>query len=189
MSESMDDIENNSERVEESIAPEVVEADQEASAPEPDDLSKAIAERDEARDQLLRFRAEFDNYRKRMLRENEQIRKTAARNLIEDLLPALDNLERALGHAADPANDPVLQGVDMVVKSLHEKLAGHGLERIVAMGQPFDPNVHEALAHQPSDEYPADTVVAEYDRGYKLGEVVLRPAKVSVSSGPPAKEE
>ena len=101
----------------------------------------------------------------------------------------LDNLERALGHAADLASDPVLQGVDMVVRSLQEKLAGHGLSPIVALGQPFDPNVHEALAHQPSDEHPADTVVAEYHRGYKLGDLVLRPAKVSVSSGPKQEEE
>lgn len=189
MNENMDDMENANETVDESVAAEVVdqqEAETAPAAPELDELGKALAERDEARNQLLRFRAEFDNYRKRMLRENDQIRKTAARNLIEDLLPALDNLERALGHAAEPANDPVLQGVDMVVKSLHEKLAGHGLERIAAIGQPFDPNVHEALAHQPSDEHPADTVLAEYHSGYKLGEVVLRPAKVAVSSGPAA---
>ncbi len=184
MNENMDDTVNTSDMVDESVAAEVVEAAAEAAAPELDDLGKALAERDEARDQLLRFRAEFDNYRKRMIREGEQIRKTAARNLIEDLLPVLDNLERALGHAADPVNDPVLQGVDMVVKSLHEKLAGHGLERITALGQPFDPNIHEALAHQASEEHPPDTVVAEYDRGYRLGDTVLRPAKVAVSSGP-----
>lgn len=158
------------------------------AAPELDAIAKITAERDEARDQLLRFRAEFDNYRKRMLREGENIRKTAARALIEDLLPVLDNLERALEHVPDPAIHPVVQGVDMVVKTLHAKLAGHGLEPIAALGQPFDPNVHEALAHQPSDEHPADTVVAEYHRGYKLGELVLRPAKVAVSSGPAEKE-
>lgn len=156
------------------------------AAEAPDPLTKAIAERDEARDQILRLRAEFDNYRKRMLREGEQIRKTAARSLIEDLLPVLDNLERALSHVADPAIHPVVQGVDMVVKSMCNTLAGHGLEPIVALGQPFDPNVHEALAHQASEKHPADTVVAEYDRGYKLGDIVLRPAKVAVSSGPAA---
>ena len=163
---------NEKNAAEEAINVEVVEesATQEAAPPPADsELAKAIAERDEARDQHLRLRAEFDNYRKRMLREGEQIRKTAARNLIEDLLPVLDNLERALGHAADMSNDPVLQGVDMVVKGLQDKLAAHGLEPIAALGQPFDPNVHEALAHQPSDEHPADTVVAEYHRGYKLG--------------------
>jgi molecular chaperone GrpE len=175
---------------EETAAAELVEETQEAApAQESDVITKLTAERDELRDQLLRRTAEFDNYRKRMLREGEQIRKTAARNLIEDLLPILDNLERALGHAADPANDPVLQGVDMVVKSLQNTLSGHGLEAISAMGQPFDPNVHEALAHQPSDEHPADTVVAEYHRGYRLGDTVLRPAKVAVSSGPAETEE
>lgn len=153
----------------------------------PDSIAELIAERDALNDQLLRQRAEFDNYRKRNLREFDQIRKTAARNLIEDLLPVLDNLERALEHVADPAIHPVVQGVDMVVKNLKDKLASHGLEPIVALGQPFDPNVHEALAQQPSDEHPADTVVAEYHRGYRLGDLVLRPAKVAVSSGP--KEE
>lgn len=166
------------------------ESPQEATpAATPDPLAQALAERDEARDQLLRLRAEFDNYRKRMLREGEQIRKTAARGLIEDLLPVLDNLERALSHVADPAIHPVVQGVDMVVKSLSGTLAGHGLEPIAALGQPFDPNVHEALAQQPSEEHPADVVVAEYHRGYKLGDTVLRPAKVAVSSGPPAAAE
>jgi len=159
------------------------------AAEKADPLAEMTKERDEVQNQLLRLRAEFDNYRKRVLRENDQIRKTAARNLIEDLLPVLDNLERALGHAEDTASNPVLQGVDMVVKSLQEKLSGHGLAPIPALGQPFDPNVHEALAHEPSDEHPADTVVAEYHRGYKLGDTVLRPAKVSVSSGPKKEEE
>jgi len=171
--------------VDETVAEETPAANV-APTSEPDEQGKLAAERDEAREQYLRLRAEFDNYRKRMLREGEQIRKTAARSLIEDLLPVLDNLERALSHVADPAIHPVLQGVDMVVKSMCNTLAGHGLEPIAALGQPFDPNVHEALAHQPSDEHPADTVVAEYDRGYRLGELVLRPAKVAVSSGPAA---
>lgn len=184
----------NEEVIETTESEDIVRAEQgdqpEPGSPDtPESLAALIKERDDLKDQLLRNRAEFDNYRKRMLRENDQIRKTAARNLIEDLLPVLDNLERALGHAADVSADPVLQGVDMVVRSLHEKLSGHGLSPIAALGQPFDPNVHEALAHEPSEEHPADTVVAEYHRGYKLGDLVLRPAKVSVSSGPKTDEK
>jgi len=82
------------------------------AAEKADPLAEMTKERDEVQNQLLRLRAEFDNYRKRVLRENDQIRKTAARNLIEDLLPVLDNLERALGHAEDTASNPVLQGVE-----------------------------------------------------------------------------
>lgn len=184
MEETVNETEAGTAPVEEQVAEEGTAAPEvEVAAVDP-----MAAERDDLRNQLLRARAEFDNYRKRMLRESEQIRKTAARALIEDLLPVLDNLERALEHVTDPAVDPVLQGVDMVVKSLHGKLASHGLEPIVALGQPFDPNVHEALAHQPSEEHAADVVVAEYHRGYRLGDAVLRPAKVAVSSGPPVSE-
>lgn len=190
MEETVNETEPGSAPAEEQVATEqaAAEATPEPEAAAVDPVAQVAAERDELRDQLLRARAEFDNYRKRMLREGEQIRKTAARALIEDLLPVLDNLERALEHVTDPAVDPVLQGVDMVVKSLQGKLASHGLEPIVALGQPFDPNVHEALAHQPSEEHPADVVVAEYHRGYRLGDTVLRPAKVAVSSGPPVSE-
>lgn len=150
---------------------------------EADPLANLTQENAALRDQLLRARAEFDNFRKRKAREMDQIRKTAADGLIRDLLPVVDNLERALDHAEDRAIG-LAQGVEMVLKQLKSVLAQQGLEAIPALGQPFDPNLHEAMSHQPSDEHPADSVMLEYERGYTLGDGVLRPAKVVVSSGP-----
>lgn len=158
-------------------------------APDPQDqVALLTAERDALRDQLLRARAEFDNYRKRVSREMEQLRKTAAESLIRDLLPVVDNLERGLMHAPDKDN-PVVKGVEMVMKQFADVLTSRGLEPIPGLGHPFDPNHHEALAHQPSEEHPENHVMLEYERGYKLGEQVLRPARVVVSSGPPVVED
>jgi len=159
---------------------------QEPAAPESEQerlLADALAECEQLRLQLLRARADFDNYRKRMAREAEQTRKKAAENLIRELLPVVDNLERALDHAEDRGSG-LAQGVDMVLKQFAAVLQSKGLDPIPAAGEPFDPNVHEALAHQPSEEIDADTVIEEYQRGYRLGDFVLRPSKVVVSSGP-----
>ncbi|MFP4500859.1 MAG: nucleotide exchange factor GrpE [Candidatus Hydrogenedentota bacterium] len=176
-------------------APEGHPADPERSAGEdvetaPDmvqDMAAITAERDEYREMAQRARAEFDNYRKRMAREMDRVRKSAAEELIRDLLPVVDNLDRALSHVEN-REDSFVQGVEMVVKQFVEVLTARGLEPIPAMGEPFDPNVHDALTQQPSEEYPAGTVMQEWERGYKLGNFVLRPAKVVVSSGPPKNE-
>lgn len=170
--------------------PEALISDPEAAEQSPDDgaLAALQAERDALQDQLLRARAEFDNYRKRMLREGEQLRKTAAQGLMRDLLPIVDNLERALGHVEDKT-DGLALGVEMILKQFASVLSNQGLEPIPAKGEPFDPNIHEALTHQPSAEYPADTVMEEFQRGYRLGDFVLRPTQVVVSSGPPAAAE
>jgi molecular chaperone GrpE len=162
---------------EDSVAPDVTESLEAA-------LIEMTAERDELKDQFMRARAEFENYRKRTARDMERVRKTAAEELIRELLPALDNLERALGHVADH-EDPFVKGVEMVAKLFAGALDAHGLSPIPAQGEQFDPNVHDALTQQPSEEYPAGTVMQEYERGYRLGDFVLRPAKVVVSSGPP----
>jgi len=176
----------------ETIAPEAAEETtaQEipAEASEPDPVAALQAECDGLKEQLLRARAEFDNYRRRMAREMETLRKTAAESLIRDLLPVADNLERGLAHTED-RNNPLVQGVELVMKQFADVLSARGLEPVAGVGQPFDPNVHEALAQQPSDEHPADTVAVEFERGYRLGDQVLRPAKVVVSSGPAAKQE
>ena len=147
-------------------------------------LRAAAAERDELRDQSLRQRAEFDNYRKRMAREAEMLRVRAAEGLMRELLPVVDNLERGLAHVEDTAT-PLAQGMQMVLKQFAGILQAKGLDPIAAVGEKFDPNVHEALAYRPSEEHPAETVVEEYERGYRLGDQVLRPSKVVVSSGPP----
>lgn len=149
--------------------------------PESDDVVAALAEEcNSLRDQLLRSRAEFENFRKRTAREVERIRKTAAESLIHELLAVVDNLELALRNAGD-GSDPMTQGVRLVHKQLLETLARNGLEQIEALGKKFDPNFHEAVAQAPSDEIEPDHVIEEFQRGYRLGGQILRPSKVLVS--------
>lgn len=173
----------------EAAAPEAPETVAPELAPETvvDPLAAVTAERDALKDQMLRMAAEFDNFRKRTARESAQIRKAAAANLVRDLLPVLDNFERALAHASgDPGS--LAQGVEMILKQLKDVLVTAGVEPITAVGHPFDPQVHEALTQQSSEVHPVDHVVQEFERGYRLGDLVLRAAKVVVSSGPPEGE-
>lgn len=153
-----------------------------AGTDELDPIQALEAEAENLKDQLLRARAEFDNFRKRTAREVERIRKTAAESVIHELLPVLDNLELALTHAPGVKN-PLTEGVKMVLQQLLDLLERSGLEPIEAVGKPFDPNVHEAVSQIASDDIPRDSVAQEYQRGYKLGGQVLRPSKVVVSTG------
>lgn len=146
-------------------------------------LDELTKERDELKDQLLRARAEFDNYRKRVARDAERTRKLAAESLIRDLLPIVDNIELALNHK-DSNPDALAEGVEMVAKLFHETLARNGLEPIAAEGEVFDPELHDAMLRQPDDSVPADTVIQEFQKGYRIGDVVLRHAKVVVSASP-----
>lgn len=139
------------------------------------------AECEQLKDQQLRLRAEFDNYRKRMLRDMDQARFSATANLIRVLLPVVDNLERALAHAAE--EDGLAMGVRMVYKQLTDLFAAEGLVPIEAKGRVFDPNLHDALSMTPSEEVEAGIVLEEFERGYMLKDQVLRPAKVIVSAG------
>jgi len=151
-----------------------------------DEISKLFEEKtkelEELKDRYLRVCAEYDNYRKRTAREIKEIREVATEHLIKDLLPVLDNFERALQHVPDP-EDAFASGIRMVFSQLKDTLMARGLLPIESMGQPFDPNVHEALA-QIESEHPEGTVVQEYQKGYLLGKRVLRPAKVVVSKLP-----
>lgn len=135
------------------------------------------------KDQILRSRAEFDNFRKRTAREVERIRKTAAESLIHELLSVVDNLELALQHG-DGDKNSLAEGVKLVHKQILDVLERNGLERIEAVGKKFDPNIHEAVAQSASDEVEADHVINEFQRGYRLGGQILRPSKVLVSRGP-----
>jgi len=162
---------------------------------EPIDIEQLAAELDgrtnecqTLRDRLTRLHAEFDNYRKRIARDTEHLRKTAAEDLIRDILPVADNLERALGHAEDTENG-LAEGVRMVLDQLRGILSARGLESIPSVGEAFNPELHEALAQTPSGIHAPDTIVEEFQRGYRIGKYVLRPAKVIVSSGQPAETE
>ena len=183
--ENRDDLVNE---LAEPTSADAAQTAEDASQPEMDQLTVAEAERDRFRDQYLRAAAEMENIRKRSAREREELLKYASLGLMSDLLPAVDNLQRAIeAGAGEDQSGNLLQGVQMVLKQFEEILARHGAEPIHAQGEPFDPNVHEALQQVPKSDVPPMTVVQELERGFKLRDRVLRPSKVIVSSQP-AKE-
>lgn len=167
-------------------APAASEGDR-ADEPTAPPLDEAAAEREQLNDRLLRLQADFDNFRKRTQREREQLRLTANSDLLEDLLPVLDHFEMGLTNARrHNANPQVLEGFQLVYDQLTGALQRCGLQPIAADGKIFDPHVHEAITHLPSEEHPADTVITETRRGFALGDQLLRAAQVVVSSGPQA---
>jgi len=131
------------------------------------------------KDGWQRARAEFDNYRKRIERENSMVYQNATANIIKRYLPILDDLERAL--QARPADLPWAEGIDLIQRKLQSILDSEGIKRIEAEGQMFDPNFHEAISQEHCDELPSGYVVAVMQNGYMLGDKVLRPAMVRVS--------
>ncbi|MBE3556618.1 MAG: nucleotide exchange factor GrpE [Firmicutes bacterium] len=136
----------------------------------------------EAQDRWLRVQADFDNYRKRMAREREQTSKYAVEQLVKELLPVLDNLERTLTAArANSDMQTLLQGVHMVLDQLRAGLARFGVSEIDAEGQPFDPTQHEAIEEVDDPNAEAGAVVAQLQRGYRLHDRVIRPALVKVA--------
>ncbi len=149
-----------------------------------DQIAQLKQERDEFRDQVLRSRAEFANYQKRTKQQADAERVYAVSALARDLLDSIDNLERAIEALRVSGAAEITAGLDMVQKQLLEILAKHGIEPIVAHGSPFDPNLHDAVAQQPSHEHAEGTVVAELTKGYKIRDRVLRPSKVAVSTKP-----
>ena len=146
-----------------------------------DDLARALAERDDYLDHLQRLQAEFDNYRKRVRRDQEQLRLSAAETVVESLLPVADNLRRAVEATREHGGEQLAAGVALVQEQLVNTLAGHGLTEIaVEPGVPFDPEVHEAVMTQPSDDHDEGAVLQVMERGYLLHGRLLRPAKVIV---------
>ena len=148
-----------------------------------DELAKVRGELDEARDRTLRAQAELDNFRKRIRREQDDERRYANVSLLCDLLPVLDNIGRAI-EAAEKAPDPaaLLAGFKLVKQQLEGALARHNCAEIPAQGQPFDPNLHAAIASQPSAEHPELTVLHVAQPGYQVHDRVIRPSQVVVSS-------
>ena len=142
------------------------------------------------KEDMLRGRAELENYRKRVQRDKDELRKTATSGLIEELLPVLDNMQLGLQSARNhPSAKDVTQGFEMVHNALQSTLKNHGLEEIHPLEQAFDPNYHECVAHQPSDTIPEDHVMQVVRTGYTLNQRLLRPANVVVSSGPEKAEQ
>ncbi len=135
-------------------------------------------------DKLLRLAAEFENYKKRMVRDKQSALKYAEENILKDLLPSIDNLERAINHEeATQDVKTLLEGVELTLKGLKSTVSKYGVEPIESVGQPFDPNLHEALVMEASDDVPAQSVLREFEKGYNYKERLLRAAKVVVSKG------
>jgi molecular chaperone GrpE len=148
-----------------------------------DQLQTALAESAANHDRYLRAQAELETYRRRVHKEREEDRRYAAVPVVRELLPVLDNLQRAV-EAADKADSvaDLKAGVDMVLQQSLDVLKKLQVTPIEAMGQPFDPNQHEAISQMPSADHPPMTVLHEVERGYTLHDRVIRPSKVIVSS-------
>jgi molecular chaperone GrpE len=149
-------------------------------------LQAQLAEKDkeigELKDKYLRVLAESDNVRKRVRQQADESVRLQRENLLRDLLPIIDNLERALGAARGGGNGkPIVEGVEMVLRSMFDLLKGHGVSQLKTVGEPFDPQLHEAVDHVVSQEHPPNTVIEEFHRGYQIGDKTLRPARVSVA--------
>ena len=162
------------------------ETKQDTAAVETQDEMAAIqADLDRFRDLAMRTQADFENYKKRSAREKDDAIKYANKSLLEKLVSIVDHFELGLEAArGEGETSPVYSGMSLVLKQLQDFLAENGLQPIEAVGQKFDPNVHEAIGHEPSAEVPEDTVIRQTRRGYRYKDRLLRPSAVVVSSGP-----
>jgi len=147
------------------------------------ELVMAKAKAEDHYGQLQRLQADFDNYRKRTQKEKAELIKYASERLVADLLPVLDNFDRAVSAAkVNPDFTSFSQGVEMILRQMQTALSKEGLKAMDTVGQPFDPNLHEAVLRVASEEHPENTVVEELQKGYYLKEKVLRPCMVKVSN-------
>ncbi len=152
---------------------------------------KALEEElQETKDKYLRLYAEFDNYRKRVQKDREELLKYGSEPLIMELLTIVDNLEMALSHAQNETGvDGLIQGVELTLKEFHKILKKYGVEEIEALGKPFDPQIHHAMSQVVRTDVDDMTVVEEYRKGYKLNDKVIRPSLVAVSKRSDEKSE
>jgi len=148
-------------------------------------VESAQAEVARIRDQLLRTAADYDNFRKRSRREVADAERRSREELLKDLLPVFDNLERAASHA-ETASDvkSLADGIGMVMRQFTDTLGRLGVERVVSVGTAFDPSQHEAIQQLETAEHPPGTIAAEVQAGYKLGDRLIRPALVVVAKAP-----
>jgi molecular chaperone GrpE len=159
----------------------------ESAAPEISVEEQLAAKEKECRenwDRFLRERADLENYRKRVNKEKEELLNYGNKSLIEEILPIVDNLERALAHATEDGQAAVVEGIRMTHGILIAALKKFGVTPVESLGVTFDPNFHQAMAQVPTDEHPPNTIVEEYQKGYLLKERLLRPAMVTVAAAP-----
>jgi molecular chaperone GrpE len=150
---------------------------------QPEELERLRQERDTLLDRLARLQAEFDNFRKRNAREQQEFRDYALADAIQALLPVVDSFDRAL-HSPARDSDEFHAGIELINRQLHDALAKLGVEPIAARGEPFDPNLHQAVQMVETDEAEHHHVLDELQRGYKLKNRLLRPAMVRVATNP-----
>ncbi len=162
---------------------EKTEAPVEVPAPEENPFEQLQSDMERFRDLALRTQADFENYRKRAIREKEDAIKYANAGLVERLIPVIDNFEFGIQAARAEGSQAVLVGLEMVAKQFQEFLASVGVQPVEAEGQPFDPNLHEAVGHEASDTVPEGVVIRQLRKGYKLRDRLIRPANVFVSKG------
>lgn len=150
-------------------------------------LAPLREERDRLKDQLLRTAADYDNFRKRSKKDIEEADRRAREETVREMLPVFDNLERAVSAAAS-AKDvaSIVDGLRMVLRLFEDQAQRLGVERLVTVGQRFDPTIHDAIQQQETDEHPPGTVVTEVVPGYRMGERLVRPAMVVVARKPSA---
>lgn len=163
-------------------ATESAETEEKAELPQEDPLATTREELTRIKDVLMRTAADFDNFRKRSRREIEDARKNGREELLKELFPVFDNLERAVA-SAQRASDikSMADGVGMVLRQFTDTLTRSGITRVPSVGQPFDPQMHDAIQQVETDEHPPGTVVAEVQPGYMQGDRLLRAAMVVVS--------
>jgi molecular chaperone GrpE len=157
-----------------------------------EDRAAALAvERDEMKDRMLRIAAEFENWKKRARKEKDDAVTSARESVLREMLEVVDNLERAAQTKAGEGADAgaVMKGVALVLRLFQQKLERYDVKPFDVAGQPFDPRQHEAVSRVESNDVPAGAVAAELQKGYRVGERLLRPALVAVSTGPKAKPE
>ena len=154
-----------------------------------DELAAALMEAADLRDRYARLQAEWDNFRKRTASERLEERNRAAQHLVEDLLPVVDDLERVVSHPSSysPEVSPFVDGIVAILAKLGDALSRHGVSVIDPCGEPFDLNIHQAVAHVEDASVPDETCVMTLQKGYEMGGRVVRPATVSVSTGGPVR--
>ena len=168
--------------------PEVVEAENENETLQ-NELAKALTEAKVHQEQYLRTLADMENLRKRTQRDKEELAKFANENILREILPVIDNLERAVEHAEQAeSNDGLFEGVQMTLTQFSQLLDKFGVKPVDAIGQPFDPAYHQAMGQMESDEHPVNTVVQQMQKGYQLNSRLLRPAFVMLAKAPELKE-
>jgi molecular chaperone GrpE len=169
------------EKKEEVKRPEEIGISLEVEDKTPEAVESIQAELAEARDKYLRLYAEFENYKKKVQKDREDLIKYSNESLLYELLPALDNLEMALRHSEEANSESLIKGVENTFREFSRILEKFGLKAIDALGKPFDPAYHHAMSQVQRDDVEGNTVVEEFRKGYLYNEKVLRPSLVAVS--------